>query len=96
MNPFASNPHSIAIKRYLFEVLKERYGRNEKYIDRMAAATLVQEDYEALGSLVVDIFEAGFLRAVDQYKEQMSKMGLKVDVVPDSPPSSGKRIFGDS
>jgi hypothetical protein len=93
MNPFAGNPHSVAIKRYLFEVLKERYARNERYIERVAASTLVREDYEGLSSLVADLFEAGFMRALDQYKEQIAKMGLRVDVVPSPTPAKGDPIF---
>jgi hypothetical protein len=89
------NPHSSAIKKYLFEMLKERYPKNERFIDRLASTVSTKEDYEALGSLMVDIFESGFLKAVNEYKDQLAKMGLKVNIVPDSrPKSQGKAIFG--
>jgi len=95
VNPFANNPHSVAIKKYLFEVLKERYRRNERYVERLAATTVVREDYEGLSTLVADLFEVGFLRAVDQYKDQIAKMGFKIDVVPESEPPKGDPIFRD-
>lgn len=93
MNPFAQNPQAIAIKKYLFEILKERYGRSSGYIDRLAVGTMTRDDYESLGALVADIYEAGFMRAVDQYKEQMSKLGMKVEVVPEQRAPAGEPIF---
>jgi len=95
MNPFAGNPHSLAIRRYLFEVLKERYKKNESYIERIASSVAIKEDYEALGALVADVYESGFMKAVEQYKDQIAKMGYRVQVVPESKPVGGKSIFGD-
>lgn len=97
MLPFMmQNLHSSAIKKYLFELLKNRYVRNEKFIDRISAGIATKEDYEALGNLVVDIFETGFMKAVDEYRDQFAKMGMKVSVVPEKKPSSGPSIFGQS
>lgn len=91
------NIHSSAIKKYLFELLKERYAKNEKFIDRLSSTVATKEDYESLGNLVVDIFETGFLKAVDGYKDELAKMGLRVNVVPEERPrDSSARIFGQS
>lgn len=95
MNPFAQNPQAVAIKRYLFEMLKDRYRKNERYIDRVALSTVTREDYESLGALLADVYESGFMRAVEQYKENISRLGLKVEVVPEERQKSGKPIFGD-
>lgn len=95
MLPFMfQNIHSSAIKKYLFELLKERYSRNDKFIDRMASSITTKEDYESLGNLVVDIFETGFLKAVNEYKDQLAKMGMRVDIVAEQRPrTDGKKIF---
>jgi hypothetical protein len=91
------NLHSSAIKKYLFELLGHKYARNEKFIDRLASTVATKEDYESLGNLVVDIFETGFLKAVDGYKDELAKMGLRVNVVADEKPkNSSARIFGQS
>lgn len=76
-------------------MLKERYERNKGYIDRISVATLTREDYESLGRLMADVYESGFVRAVDQYKEQMSKLGLKVNIVSERPNPTGPSIFKD-
>lgn len=93
MFPFFQNPQSTTIKRYLFEILQERYSKNEKFIDRIAATVVTKEDFDGLGSFVTDIFEAGFLRAIDQYKDQLHKMGVKVNIVPEQKPVNAKKIF---
>lgn len=96
MLPFMfQNLHSSAIKKYLFELLGAKYMRNEKFIERLTSTVSTKDDYEALGNLVVDIFETGFLKAVDGYKDQLAKMGLKVNVVPEERPKDPhSRIFG--
>lgn len=98
MLPFMfQNPQSMAIKKYLFEMLKERYGRNERFIERIANLISTKEDYDGLGSLITDIYETGFLKAVNEYKDQFAKMGMKVSVVPEEKPKdAGNRIFGQS
>jgi len=94
MLPFLNqNPQSVAIKRYLFDLLKERYERNKGYIERISLATLTSEDYESLGRLMADVYESGFVRAVDQYKEQMSKLGLRVNIVSEKSKPTGSSIF---
>jgi hypothetical protein len=98
MIPFMfQNPQSIAIKRYIFEVLKERYSKNEKFVDRLASLITTKEDYESLGIFITDLYETGFLRAVDQYKDQFNKMGMKVSIVPEEKPKDvNSKIFNQS
>lgn len=95
MNPFAQNPQATAVRKYLFEILKDRYQKNSDYIDRLAAGVATKKDYESLGALVADIYESGFVRAVDQYRDQISKMGMSVSVVPEQKTERKKSIFGD-
>jgi hypothetical protein len=95
MFPFMmQNMHSSAIKKYLFEILQGRYQKNERFIDRLSSMIVTKEDYESLGALVADLYETGFLKAVDEYRGQMTKMGLNVSVVAEQKPAKGgKPIF---
>ena len=91
------NPQAIAVRRYLFEILKERYSRNERYVERLAASIATKDDYEEFGKLVSDLYESGFMRAVDQYKEQFEKSGMRVNIVAEEKPKDpNHRIFGHS
>ncbi len=88
------NPQSIAIKKYLFEILKERYPANESFIDRLVTNIQTKEDYERFGKFIADIFETGFIKAVDEYKEQLLKMGMSVGITtPERAKDPNNRIF---
>lgn len=95
MLPFLNqNPQALAIKRYLFELLKERYSRNERFIDRLSSQIMTKEDYENLGIFITDVFETGFLKAMNEYKEQFEKMGMRVNIVAEEKPKDpNHRIF---
>lgn len=88
------NLHSSAIKKYLFELLRNRYEKNEKFIDRISSTITTKEDYEDLGRLMADVFEAGFMKAYNEYKDQLAGMGLQVRIVADEKQGGeSKRIF---
>lgn len=91
------NLQSNAIKKHIFEMLGERYGRNERFVERLVSQVTTKEDYDGLGTFLADLFESGFVRAVNQYKDQFTKMGMKVSIVPEEKPKdAGSRIFGHS
>lgn len=86
-----------AIKKHIFEMLGDRYARNERFVERLVSNITTKEDYEGVGIFLADLFESGFVRAVDQYKEQFANMGMKVKIVPEEKPrDSSSRIFGQS
>lgn len=91
------NLHGTAIKKHIFEMIGDRYARNEKFVDRLVSHVSTKEDYDGLGTLLADVFESGFIRAVNQYKDQFAKMGMKVSIVPEEKPrDSSSRIFDQS
>ena len=82
------NPQSMAIKKHIFDMIKEKYVKNEKFIERLTTYVTTKEDYESFGSLLVDVYEAGFMRALDQYKE---RWGLPIDYPVVSPNYAKRR-----
>lgn len=86
MNPWSQvlgSPASYHIKKYLFDVLKERYHSNEAFIDRLSSIIHTSEDIEGLGKLVSDLYELGYLKSVEDHKEMLSKRGLKATIKPE-------------
>jgi hypothetical protein len=75
----------------MFEVLKERYSKNEDVIERIANALQTSKDIDNFGKLIADIYEMGFLRAVDSYKTELAKLGYNVTVTP-TPPKPDETI----
>lgn len=89
---YFSNPFSISIKKFLYEILKGRYIENEKYIERICNDLRLKEDMESFIKLINDSHQMGFLLAVEQHKEALEKVGLKVNFV-DSTVSEKDKIF---
>jgi hypothetical protein len=84
-----SNPLSWGMKKYMFELLQERYSENEDIITRISDNILSEKDYKACGKLMVDVYEKGFKEALRQQKEELQKMGLDVNIA--SPKVSEKK-----
>jgi hypothetical protein len=88
---FFANPHASNIKKYLFAILKEKYAENEKFIDRICVGLTVEEDATGFVKLVRDCFERGFMTSVEQHKESLSKLGMKINLTREA--EEGQKIF---
>lgn len=77
---FLSNPRSHYIKKSMFEILKERYGKNEQILERLSSHLIVEKDLKEFLAMIIDVYEIGFLKAVEDQKEQLKKLGLGVKI----------------
>jgi hypothetical protein len=89
--PYLSNPNINFIKKYLFEILKDRYAENEKCIDRMCQNLILREDAQDFVKLLSDVFQKGYIIAADQHKEALSKIGMGVKLTNSD--LGGPKIF---
>lgn len=81
MNMMA-NPKSHAIKKMMFDFLKERYARNDQIVERLSTALQTDGDLQAFIKLVMDTYESGYMRAVEDHREQLAKAGFKANIIP--------------
>jgi len=73
---------SIAIKKWLHALLQE--NSNPAYsdiIDRVSTALITEKDLEDFGKLLGTIYYAGFSKAFNDYKKEMTKYGIKLKVM---------------
>ena len=75
------NPQSTVLKRYLFEILREKFPRNEEIIERVASALVTQGDLQGFSQLIIDVFETGYFKSLNEHKDILTRAGLKVNVV---------------
>lgn len=80
-NPMFQNPLIYGVKKHLYDLLQHRYPKNEAVIEKLAAQVLTEQQYEEIGNLIAAIYEAGYLKAVDDHKDQLEQMGFKANVV---------------
>ena len=78
---YMANPRGQALKKTMFEVLKERYQQNEQIIDRIGVSLTTESDVSGFMKLVSDIYEIAYLKSVNDHKEQLQKMGITSKVV---------------
>jgi|LakMenEpi03Aug12_release.lakeMendotaPanAssembly.Ray.scaffolds.fasta_scaffold16801_13 hypothetical protein len=77
---FLSNPRSHYIKKSMFEILKERYGKHEQILERLSSHLIVEKDLKDFLAMIIDVYEIGFFKAVEDQKEQLKKLGLGVKI----------------
>ena len=78
------NSKSYAIKKYMAEILKEKYPQNENIIERISNCLTTEKDAQEFGILVGNIYEAAYKKAVGDYKEQLAKLGIEAVIKPES------------
>lgn len=78
---YAANPRGWQLKKTMYEFLKERYPKNEDIIERMGHHLITEKDAKAFMQLMMDVYEVGYMTAVDQHREELAKLGVKVNVV---------------
>lgn len=79
-----SNPKVPAVKKMMFDFLKERYHRNDQIIERLCTALQTESDMQAFIKLMMDVYETGYMQSVEDHREQLKKVGLNVKVVSPS------------
>jgi hypothetical protein len=78
------NPKSHHVKKVMFEILKDRYGKNENIIERISASLVTDSDMKEFFHLVTSIYESAYVKCVEDHKEQLKKSGLEANIVPTS------------
>lgn len=79
---YMNNPKAFTLKKWFIELLGNRYPKHDPIIERVAMALSTDNDLKEFGALVAEVFEAGYFKAVNDYKEQAAKAGMEVKIVP--------------
>lgn len=58
---------------------------HDNIIERVASAMITEKDVQEFGLLIGQIFEQGYKKAYQDYKEEIEKMGLKVSMISKDP-----------
>lgn len=80
---YMNNPKAYTLKKWFMELLKKRYNQNHNdIVDRVSLSLATDKDLQEFGSLIAEVFESGYYKAVEDYKEQAEKAGLNIKIVP--------------
>jgi len=90
MNPFIN-----ATKRFIHDLIgAQRYANHEETLEQVSRQ-FNQKEYERFGKLIAEIYEAGYMRAVEEHQVELKKVGLKV-IVKNAPTKPSQPIFKNS
>jgi len=67
-----------SVQKYLADILKNKYGKNVKAIDRAVATIFTKDDAEQFMNLASELYKSGFEKATESYKEQLTKLGYEI------------------
>lgn len=79
------NPRGQAIKKWASELLKDRYPKHDQFLERMSHAVVTDQDLQDFGKFAVDLFEVGYFKCMNDYKDSLKDLGINVTVVPERP-----------
>jgi hypothetical protein len=80
MNPWSqllNTALSAHVKQYLYDILKERYSRNEEFIERLSSCLNTSKDVEGMGKLVADLYETGYMKSLQDHRQELETKGFK-------------------
>ena len=83
MNSISSlftDPKIQQIKKLVFEISKTKYVENEEIIERFCSLILTKHDGEKFIKLIMDIYESGYKKSVNDHKEILEKLGYSVKI----------------
>ena len=76
------NPYARMVKKYLVQMLEDRYTEQiDEATDRMVAALVTQKDAENLTKLLYEVYQTGYHKALDSTREAMAKKGMKIKII---------------
>lgn len=80
---YMQNPKGFAIRKWLHDLLQQGYTQHDPIVERISSALVTQKDLEDFGQLIGSVYSAGFMKAYKDYKTELEKVGLKINLTTD-------------
>ncbi len=79
-----SNPWKTAILKHAEQLLGKRYGKFQQIIMRASTSLVTNEDATTFAQMMAELYESGYLKAVEDYRKAVESHGLKVVIRPEN------------
>lgn len=86
---YFSNPRGHYLKKTLFDLMKHKYAPHDQIIERIGMMLQTEGDLKDFLKMISDIYELGYMKSVNDHKDQLEKAGIKARVVPDQKSKDG-------
>jgi len=78
---YIANPRLYTLKKWFYELLGLSYSNHDTIIERISGSLTTQKDIEDFGKLVGQVYEIGYRKAIEDYKKEVEKLGMKIEIV---------------
>lgn len=72
--------YQIALHKYLLSVLEEKAGLHHNVIARLGHYIVTEQDVREFTSLIGDVYEKAYIKALQDYHKQLEAAGVRVSV----------------
>jgi hypothetical protein len=74
------NPYQVALHKYMFELLEERYHHHSNIISRVGHYLVTEQDLREFSLMLGDMYEKAYTKALNDYHTQLEAAGVKVAI----------------
>lgn len=75
------NKFNLFLKEYLEKLLnKEKLENHAEVIEKISYQMHTDRDFKLFMQLLIEIYESGYVRAINDYRSEFEKYGIKVNI----------------
>jgi len=80
LSQILQNPKTMVLRKFMLQVLANKVENYDELLTRVGISLVTENDLKMFALMVNDILEVGYRRAVEDYKKQLSEMGIEVSM----------------
>jgi len=77
---FVQNPKAVAVKKFMVDVLEEKYSNYDDLTTRISRELITESDLNTFAKMINDVYEMGYKKAIDEYKDKLADFGIQVEI----------------
>lgn len=85
---FMQNPKALMIKKFMVQILNNKVEAYDDLFTRLAPSLVTDGDFRVFAEMINEVLHAGYLRAVDDYRGELNKLGIDVSLTMPLAPKS--------
>ena len=75
------NPKNIALRKFMMQVMGNKANTYDDLFTRLGTSLVTDNDLKIFGEMVNDILSIGYRKAIDDYRDQLKKLGIEVSLI---------------
>mgnify|MGYP004076159439 CR=1 FL=1 len=77
---YMANPRAFTLKKWFAGILQNKMPAHDQIIERVSTSLVTDGDLKAFGELMGALYEVGYMKAVNDYKKELQRLGIKTKI----------------